>query len=239
MYQTTAYPGTRRATRNAFLNIMKMWQYTPRNVVDAISILMQECLQLFRIDSGYLLTRDGFVILHFSEHLSVSNNSYRISLRLEKDCSFEKAIPIQSHNEAVLLANESLEALGYDILLFICQCYMSSKDFELKGDIAEKALRIQRKTELPWDVSHLLANVSDVKMLEECISEVKNARLYNFNTDNGPFLISQLCSGNKVQIRYALKKILSKNAYEALNLETRGHRYLNSLASYIVSDRIA
>jgi len=99
--------------------------------------------------------------------------------------------------------------------------------------MTEKALRIERKTRLPFGIVHLLATLPDEEKAEEYAKKIREARVRDLH-DERVFQERRMIpvGEDKWQMRDALKRILDNDVYYALSLHTRGYRYLNALCEY-------
>lgn len=204
--------------------------------VSPVTQLHEHNLQIYRANNSYLLvSSNGDVLMSFTEKISSSSNSLRISLQKESSNPNGLAFSVSDYLGATQIDPRSL---GNTFLNFMFQCYKSSIDYKVKGNqFAERARAIQKRCGIPWTICKLLATLSDEDHLIEAIIAIEDARMHLFDVLSEKHL-SVALGTNKHEKRQLLKELLGCSVYEKLRLEERGKGYLNALTDYISSMKI-
>lgn len=207
------------------------------NIASHTAFLRHNDLKLYRYFNGYLLAdRNNDVLMSFVENTSSTSTSMRISIHKQPTLAF--ALKVESYFCGVCPPEiTNFEFMDVSVLGFICQCYSESIDYKVKGNsFSECARNIQKKTGLPWEICKLMVKLNDEEIIE-AYHALDSARLYGVNHKNGFQLTNMMSeSSSKREKREAFKELLGKEVYDWLELENRGNKYLNALATYLSSN---
>lgn len=191
-------------------------------------------LKLYRSNNGYLLAdSDDHVLMSFYESTSSTSTSLRISIHKEPTSKFMIRVPSSCTAEIT-----NLDLMNVSVLDFICQCYCDSIDYKVKGNsFSECARSIQKRTGFPWEICKMMVKLKNDEDIAEVYYALDNARLYDLNHENASRLIPMMSeSASKREKRAAFKELIGEKVFDWLDLENRGNKYLNALATYLCSN---
>lgn len=191
-------------------------------------------LKLYHFNNGYLLAdHNNDVLMSFVENTSSTSNSMRISIRKQPTPRF--TLKVETYFGGICpLEITNFEFMDVSVLGFICRCYSESIDYKVKGNsFSECARNIQKKTGFPWEICKMMVKLKNDEEIKEAYYALNDARLYGVNQR----LISMIdTSSSKREKREAFKELLGEKVYGWFELETRGNKYLDALATYLSSN---
>lgn len=102
--------------------------------------------------------------------------------------------------------------------------------FDGKG-IYSKARDIRKRTSASWKMAFLYAHIQSEELLEEVIEEIRYIYTSRYFTD---VEIDTMLNGNLYEKKFIIRNIISSKAFDAMEVQKRGNKYINALVSELL-----
>ena len=176
---------------------------------------------------GYIMTDlEKYVIADFGVTTTQDYNQKNIKIKANTKISSCVTLELLSEDPIEMSRNEiDKRLLSYFDFIF-------KNHFEGKikyTHFASEAKKIRQQKCVSWDLALLLAHIEDKKVREKVIEDLYFAGMTSLKKEE----IHILNKGSQKEKKTLIRKLISKESFEFLKVQTRGRKYISAIASYL------